>query len=258
MSPEDVLHALLDRLGATDGAAVLISDHELSQWPATAVAALKSNKLLVRATPASSVVCPGCEEECVMPVHLVSYPSGRAAFIVCDRRTDVGRVPVGISQLEYWQTSGALLADLLARRLGLSRRGGSDTPDATRWEIGLFKGRQYSSHLVLAAGGSLMLTLAGHSVPLGDVLFLEDGGFEVDRRALTRLVDQPIAGGGAQESAVERRERLQKRVNAERAKGNRAFNKTVAEEEGINVSRLKQILAAKPEPPPAWPRVSTR
>ena len=70
----------------------------------------------------------------------------------------------------------------------------------------------------------------------------------MDRRALTRLVDQPIAGGGDQESAAQRRERLQKRVDAERAKGNRAFNKTVAEEEGINVSRLKQILAGKPEP----------
>ncbi|MBK1720314.1 hypothetical protein [Thiocystis violacea] len=249
MRSQDVLRVLLDRLGATDGAAILISEQELAQWPAGAIAALRSLGLLVKASPASSVVCPGCEDECSMPVHLVQYPTGRAAFIVCDRRSDISRVPVPTDQLEQWQTSAALFAERLTRLLGLCPPGVPDTLATTRWEIGLFKGRQHSSHLVLtSAEGSLKLTLAGHSVALGDVLFLEDGGFEVDRRALTRLVDQPIAGGGDQESAAQRRERLQRRVDAERAKGTRVFLKTVAEEEGINLSRLKQILAAKPEP----------
>lgn len=248
MSPEDVLHVLLDRLEATDGAAILISEYELAQWPAAAVAALKSHKLLVRATPAPSVVCPGCEDKCVMTVHLVNYPTGRAAFVVCDRRSDVSRVPVSIGQLEQWQTSAALFADLLARLLGLCRPGVLDALASTRWEIGLFKGRQHSSHLVLSAGGALKLALAGHSVALGDVLFLEGRGFEVDRQALTRLVDQPIAGGGDQESAAQRRERLLRRISEEKAKGTKAFLRTVADEEGISVQRLKQIRDEKSEP----------
>lgn len=249
MSPHDVLCVLLERLGANDGSALLISEHELTRWPAAAVAALKSQRMLVKVSPASSVVCPGCEGECVMPVHVLNYPTGRAAFVVCGRRNDVCRVPVASNQLEQWQTSANLIADLLARLLGLRRPRASDTADSARWEVGLFKGRQHSGHLVLLAdGGSLKLTLAGHSAMLGDLLFLEGQGFEVDRRALTRLVDQPIAGGGDQESAAQRRERLQKRVDAERARGNGAFNKTVAAEEGIGVSRLKQILAAKTEP----------
>jgi hypothetical protein len=249
MNPEDVLPVILERLGATGGAAILISSQELAQWPAGAVLALKSDGLLVKSSPASSVVCPGCEEECVMPVCVVSFPTDRTAFIACDRRSDVSRVPVSFDRLEHWQASGPLVADLLARLLKLRRPGAVERSDGARWEIGLFKGRERSGHLVLtSAGGSLKLTLAGHSVALGDVLFLEGHGFEVDQRALTRLVDQPIAGGGDQESAAQRRERLQKRVDDERAKGNRAFNKTVAEEEGIHVSRLKQILTAKPEP----------
>jgi hypothetical protein len=182
-----------------------------------------------------------------MPVQAVTYPSGRALFIVCDRRSDISRVPVAISQVEQWQTSGTLIADLLARLLGLCRPA-TDKPEVARWDIGLLKGRKYSSHLVLLAEGSLKLALAGHSMALSDALFLEGTAFEVDQRALTRLVDQPIAGGGDQESAAQRRERLQKRVDAERARGNRAFNKTVAEEEGINLSRLKQILTSKPKP----------
>ncbi len=65
---------------------------------------------------------------------------------------------------------------------------------------------------------------------------------------MTRLVDQPVAGAGDEESAAQRRERLKKRVQAVKAKGTKAFLKTVAEEEGISSSRLKQLLREEPEP----------
>lgn len=246
MTPAVVLREVLDRLGSTDGTAILISEWELSQWPAVAVAALKAHKLIVKAGPAASVVCPGCEEACVMPVQAVTYPSGRALFIVCDRRSDISRVPVAISQVEQWQTSGTLIADLLARLLGLCRPA-TDKPEVARWDIDLLKGRKHSSHLVLLAEGSLKLALAGHSMAVSDALFLEGTRFEVDQRALTRLVDQPIAGGGDQESAAQRRERLTNRIAEEKAKGTKAFLKTVANEEGISIQRLKQIRDGKPD-----------
>jgi hypothetical protein len=56
------------------------------------------------------------------------------------------------------------------------------------------------------------------------------------------LVDKPVAGAGDIESAAQRRARLAKLVREERAKGNRAFLKTVAAKEGISISRLKQLL----------------
>jgi hypothetical protein len=57
-----------------------------------AVAAMKSQKLLAKARPAVSVVCPGCEQECVMPVHtLPAGPRGPASFIFCDKRSDIQR-----------------------------------------------------------------------------------------------------------------------------------------------------------------------
>ena len=62
MSPQDALCELLARLGASKGAAVLISGEELNHWPAVAVRAMKSHNLLVKARPAASVVCPGCEQ----------------------------------------------------------------------------------------------------------------------------------------------------------------------------------------------------
>lgn len=252
MTPEAALIELLERVGARHGVAVAVNSHELSAWPSAAVAAMKSQGLLTKARPATSAVCPGCERECVMPVYVLTAKArDPEPIIVCDKRSDINRVPVPISQLEQWQTSGASIADLLAGLLGLHRSGANGT-DATRWEVGMLKGTKHSSHLVLVADGKFALSLAGHSIPLADVLTLEGDAFKVDRRTLARLVDQPVAGAGDVESATHRRERLKKRVQAVKNKGTKAFLKTVAEEEGITVSRLKQLL--REETTPAKPR----
>jgi hypothetical protein len=200
MTPEAALAELLQRLAAQRGAPVLLSEQELGTWPGATVAAMKVQGVLTQARPASSVVCPGCEEACAMPVQVVSYPTGPRAFIVCDRRDDVNRVPVPIDRLKQWQASARSIADLLTRLLNLRPLDVSG-PDAVRWEIGILKGTKHSSHVVLSVDGSLTLSLAGHSIPLMDVLTLEGDRFVVDRRALQRRVDQPIQGGGDVESA---------------------------------------------------------
>lgn len=254
MTPEAALIELLERVGAVHGAVAVVSEYELSAWPSAAVAAMKSQGLLTKARPATSAVCPGCERECVMPVHVLT-DKARApeAFIVCDKRSDINRVAVPVSSLEQWQASGASVADLLAGLLGL-HRSGANGGDTTRWEVGMLKGAKHSSHLVLVADGVLTLSLAGHSIPLADVLALEGNTFKVDGRTLNRLVDQPVAGAGDVESAANRRARLKKRVQAVKAKGIKAFLKTVAEEEGITVSRLKQLLRDESEPTKPQPR----
>ena len=245
MTPEGALIELLDRVAALQGAPVLIGADELAQWPSEIVAAMKGQKLIIKARPATSAICPGCEEECVMPVHTIPARSGDPAlFIFCDKRDDIGRVPLPIARLEQWQASGDSIADLLAGLLDL-HRSGTGGASGGRWEIGVFRSAKHSSHLVLLARGELALTLAGHSIALAEVLALDGDGFKVDKRRLARLVDQPIAGAGDEESAVQRRDRLKKRVNELKAKGVKAFLKTVAKEEGISVSRLKQLLTAE-------------
>ncbi|MDX9974714.1 MAG: hypothetical protein RBU21_17140, partial [FCB group bacterium] len=186
MTPEAVLVELLDRIGAHHGGAVIVTAQELSTWPGAAVGAIKSQGLLTKARPATSAVCAGCERECVMPVHVLTdtAPRGPEAFIVCDKRSDINRVPVPVARLEQWQASGDSVASVLAGLLGL-HRSGSGT-DAARWEVGMLKGAKHSSHLVLIADGKLTLSLAGHSVPVADVLALEGNAFQVDRRTLNR------------------------------------------------------------------------
>ncbi len=242
MTPEDAFIELLDRVAALRGAPVRLSANELAQWPGEAVTEMKAQKLITRARPASSAVCPGCEEECVMPVHAIPQPSGDPAlFIVCDKRDDIGRVPVPSAQLEQWQASGDSIADLLANLLSMQRPN-MGSSSVGRWEVGVFRGAKHASHLVLMAEEKLTVTLAGYSIALSEVLALNGDVFKVDARRLTHLVDHPVAGAGDVESSEQRRERISKRVNDLKAKGEKAFLKTVAEEEGLSVTRIKQLI----------------
>lgn len=251
MKPADALADLLARVAAADGAAATFSERELGEWPAVAVGLLKAEGLLVKGTPADAVTCPGCEEDCTMPVEVAITPGGKLrAFVMCDKRDDVGRVSVATDLLEQWSCSPERLADVLARLLGIRRSEGDAA--AARWTVGVLKGAKHSAHVVLGIGRGMQLSIAGHTLALADVLELGDKGLALDRRALVRCVDAPVAGGGNVESAEQRRERLIARVNQERAKGTRGFLKVVAEEEGFGVSRLKQIIYDKPEPANKW------
>lgn len=120
MTPQDVLAELLARVGASKGQGVFIGAQELSEWPAAAVATMKAHKLLVKARPAASVVCPACERQCVMPVHVIPAQACAArAFVVCDKRSDISRVNVPIAHLEQWKVSGDISPASVAQALGI-------------------------------------------------------------------------------------------------------------------------------------------
>ena len=115
MTPQAALIELLGRVGASQGNAVLVNDEDLTQWPTAAVDAMKTQGLLAKTKPASSVICPGCERECVMPVNIIpakeNFPA--RAFISCDKRSDISRVPVSFEKLNQWQCTINSVCDLL-------------------------------------------------------------------------------------------------------------------------------------------------
>ena len=253
MTPEAALGELLARLGASRGAAVYVSDDELTGWPLDLVSDLKASRVLVRASPAASAVCPGCERECAMPVEVLPDDQrGTVAFIVCDKRSDINRVAVPIVALERWKATGELLADCLARLLHFeSRRQGADA--GGRWSIGMLEGSKHKDRLVLHAGdGALTLAVAGHAVALDDVLTIKKQAIWLDRAALLRCVDEPTGAVAAEsESPDERRDRLRRRRRQLEAKGVRNFLQTIAAEEGVSTSAVKQVMGRKPKAPDA-------
>ena len=187
MKPVDVLVELLDRVGANKGAAVLVTDDELRQWPSEAVKAMKSQKLVT--SPAISAICPGCEDQCVMPVHTpVSSTDSEASFIVCDKRSDINRVPVSGRRLVQWQCNAELVYGFIATRLGL-HRGNRQTANADLWEIGIASGNRRSQMLCLQADGELTLVVGGNKVPLAELIRFGNGQYLLDVDMIRQVVD---------------------------------------------------------------------
>ena len=176
-------------MGARHGAAVLISGEELRHWPDVAVSAMKSHTLLVRARPATTVVCPGCEEDCVMPVQTMpAEPRGSAPFIVCDKRSDINRVAIASERVDQWKCDVEAIARFVAGLLGLRRSGGrSDGSGMVR--IGRAAGDTRRQMLCLRTHGDVALVAADATVPLADLVDFDRGDYGIDARAVRQLID---------------------------------------------------------------------
>ena len=189
MTPQDALIELLARVGAAHGESLFVSDAEVRQWPVAAVTALKSQKLLAKARPALSAVCPGCERECVMPVKTLTGNNGAtASFVVCDNRNDINRVPVTTDFLTQWRCNAETVCGFLAKSLGI-RRSEQRSDTAGLWTIGMARGEKRTQMLCLRADGELDLVTGNTAMPLAELVDFGDGKYSVDVAMIRQLVD---------------------------------------------------------------------
>jgi hypothetical protein len=238
------LQIVLDRASYADPAkgAFFFWD-EVKDWPAGALDVLVTSGLVQQAQPLTTIECDGCEENCInKPVVVYPAQEGKLgrAFIFCDEPNDMGRIRVSFDRMRQWQATGGLIAAALTRLLGLPRIA-SIAADGKQWHIGSLKGKNLRSIVTLLAGDGLMLALAGHTVPLAEVLTIKKNVIALDKASLIRLVDNPT-GDAEAETQEDRRKRIRARVREEKAKGTKAFLRVVAEEEGISTSRIKQLI----------------
>ncbi len=193
MTPQAALIELLGRVGARNGAATLVSTEELNQWPAAAVSALKAQSLLLKARPAQSVICPGCEQECSMPVHTVSRANVNAnasttSFVVCDKRSDINRVAIPPARLAQWRCDGQMVCNFVAASLGLVQTTVQPS-EADLLPVGMARGIKRTQMLCLRVQGHMTLVVGAAVLPLADVTRFEDGNFTLDAAAIHQLVD---------------------------------------------------------------------
>ena len=189
MTPEAALIELLGRVGARLGESVTVSTEELSQWPEAAVSALKSQGLLLKARPAKSVVCPGCEQECSMPVQTVTRANGSVtSFVVCDKRSDTNRVPIPAARLALWRCDVQVVCGFVALSLGLQPSTVQAT-EAGLLPIGMARGNKRTQMLCLRVHGHLALVVGTNAMPLADVIGFENGSFTLDRAVIHQMVD---------------------------------------------------------------------
>jgi len=205
MTAEDAFAALAGRIGAYHPHAATFGDDELSRWPAAAVAAMTTEKLLVKAGPAVSVVCPGCEQQCLMPVEIETDGEVSARFVVCDKRSDISRVPIQESAVRQWRSSGEALVRFIAGRLGL-RRTATESHEPNLINVGIARGKRRRQMLALRISGEVIINVAGAELPLAELIEFRDEGFEVDEPAIARLVDASRTGDPSYVPSIARNE----------------------------------------------------
>ena len=167
------------------------------QWPSEAVSALKAQKIVRKARPASATLCPGCEQQCAMPVYTVQGSAALSAvepasFILCDRREDVNRVWISKDRLAQWRTSAGILARFIADGLSIpwkEQRFG----EKGLFEIGKIAGDRRRQVLSLWAEGELRLVAGSNTRALTEVLGFREGRYQVDEILVHRLVNAPNA-----------------------------------------------------------------
>lgn len=189
MKAIDALLELLNRVGASQDRVVLVTNEELHQWPTVAIKAMKSQKLIVRTRPAASAVCPGCESQCVMPVHSLRATIGKpSSFIVCDKRSDINRIPIPADRLIQWQCNDDLLCGFVASCLALHHNT-KRIDDAGRREIGIVIGNKRSQMMCVEARGTVNLIIGHNTVPLAESIDFCDGEYSLNVKQIHQLVD---------------------------------------------------------------------
>jgi hypothetical protein len=209
MTEQELLAHMLDRLSRAESAQELFGADEIAEWPVGAFEALAKAELLRQASPARVLTCMGCEQYCSMLVNSIPRVDHRPAriFIACDKRDDVGRVPVEANRLRQWQFSGRAVAEAVAKLVGFARSPQKDHRQ-NRWVLGTLQGTRNKAQVALAFDGGATLLVAGHNIPLAEALTLGSGAIAVNRDELVRCADNPIGEPGTHRysSSVVRRE----------------------------------------------------
>jgi hypothetical protein len=168
---------------------------------------MKTQRLLSKARPAISAICPGCERDCVMPVYVLPNEGNQPprAFVVCDKRNDINRVAIPLSRLTQWQCSAEAVCGFIAASPAL-RSSDKKVASADFWEVGMATGYKRSQMLCLQASGALLLVAGGNSLPLAELIEYQDGAYSVNEVIIRQLVDTAITGDNRYTPSNARRE----------------------------------------------------
>jgi hypothetical protein len=223
MTPQAALIELLGRVGARLGESVTFSTEELNQWPEAAVSALKSQGLLLKARPAKSVICDGCEQDCSMPVQTVTRANGSVtSFVVCDKRSDTNRVPVPAARLALWRCDAQAVCGFVAASLSLVQTTVQPSEDGLL-PIGIARGNKRTQMLCLRVQGHLALVVGTDKMPLADVIGFENGGFTLDRSVIHQMVDAATTADPRHTPSTAKREAAKLDTQARYASWQKAY-----------------------------------
>jgi hypothetical protein len=190
MTLDDVLQDIILHLDSKGNGT--IAWEQVREWPERAVQIFQDAGWIKPTAPAKTVVCPGCEESCFMPVHVSPAMQGQPvrAYVACDRRDDMGRIPIPSEIFQQWQVTENQVAQWLVHQLGLRGKPKKDKTAQTM-QIGDVQGKKQSGKVELVNTGSVSLRASGHFLPLIEAVYFQGNKLQVDKKALIKIVDRP-------------------------------------------------------------------
>ena len=193
MSQANVLQEILQRLGQEVD--TVLAWEQVRRWPKGAIEALQKAGWVAPIAAATMVECSGCEENCFKPVHVLPARNGQPAraYVACDEPPAMGRVKILLSRLQQWQVTDAQLARWLAGELGLKSKPERDQASGF-FNVGNLQGKKRLGALQFDLAAPASLKVAGHAIPLAEVVNFEGNHPKIDRAAILGMVDLlPVA-----------------------------------------------------------------
>jgi hypothetical protein len=189
MTLDDVLGDLILRIPPKDNG--IISWEQVREWPEEAVEIFQNAGWIKPKEPAQTVVCPGCEENCFMPVHVRKSPKGLVkAFVTCDKLDYMGPILIPLNDLKQWQITEKQVAEWIGCELGIRSKPKKDK-DTGNFLIGNMQGKKRTGPLELVCTEPVSLKASGYFLPLNEVVFFDEDQLTIDWKATFSMVDRP-------------------------------------------------------------------
>ncbi len=200
MTINDVLLSLIQGLKET-GDRQTIGWHDIQQWPDQALEKLLKIGIIKPIKAAQSLECPGCENQCVMPIdHLKSGENkSERAFIICnnpEQQGHIGRIPIPLEHLQQWKITALQLAKAVGTLLGINCKE-QDRHGLKNIRIGMLKSKS-GRHWLSLNKSPLKFEINNHSLLVEEVLFFENDELCLDSLRIHLLADKPTTSKNGQ------------------------------------------------------------
>ncbi len=207
MTLEDVLEDLILRLEQSGDKT--ISWDQVQRWPEGAIELFQNEGWIKPALFAKSVVCPGCEENCFMPVH-AQTKNGQPTriYVACDYRDDMGRIPIPQEMLQQWKLTQDQVARWVNRSLGIKGKPKKDKKSGTI-HLGNYQGKTKSGLLQLDCQAPVSLKASNASSPLIELFTVKKNLIQVNLKKILKFVDYSPPSNQYQPSVIKREARKQ-------------------------------------------------
>lgn len=221
MTLEDVVQELIRCLGSEGD--TTIAWEQVRKWPKGAIEAFQKAGWIIAANLAEWVECPGCTKNCFMRADVFPAQNGQRAraLVACDQLDYMGKVNVPLARLQQWQLTQGQVARWICGTLSLKGKPEKDGATET-FKLGNVQGKKRRGVLELNTDDTVCLKSSGHSMPLCEVVFIENDQPFIDRVGILAMVDlQPLTESpDYNQDKTNRQEEHSEKAAYERNKGN--------------------------------------